>query len=399
MSTRRRGDALEKWEIGLVKAMIECGGYNDQDVLAYFTRPTRTVNHRLIGQIRREDRYKSVKKLSQEELDEFLSSWPDVDPETGLSLRGDELLIKAREAMIAAVHNFNSAGLTFRSELFIVTAIIAWTYLMHAFFKREGVDYRYYKTVGGIKQVDKTPEGADKYWELGKCIRHAKCPLPSGTVNNLETLLEIRHEIEHRSTNRIDDALSAKLQQCCLNFNESIKDIFGNQYGLEKRLSIALQFVTFSSDQRSILKKASKLPRHIETSLQKIHDRLSDEELADPRFSYHVAFVRKTANRASAADEAVEFVSPDSSEAAEINRVLLKETERPKYRPSDIVRIIQGEGYPRFTISKHTDLWHALDAKNTTKPYGVEIAGQWYWYEAWLARVREHCLEQRDKYV
>ena len=38
-----------------------------------------------------------------------------IDPETGLSLKGDELLIKAREAMIAAVHTFNSAGLTFGS--------------------------------------------------------------------------------------------------------------------------------------------------------------------------------------------------------------------------------------------------------------------------------------------
>lgn len=349
MPNHRRGNALEKWEISLVKAMFERGGYNDQDILAYFTRPTRTVNHRLIGQIRKEDRYKSFRKSSPEELDDFLSFWPDVDPETGLSIRGDELLIKAREAMIAAVHNFNSAGLTFRSELFIVTAIIAWTYLMHAFFKKEGIDYRYYRTVGGVKQVDKTPEGADKYWELGKCIKHEKCPLESGAANNLEALLEIRHEIEHRSTNKIDEALSAKLQQCCLNFNESIKGIFGNQYGLEKRLSIALQFATFSTDQRAILKKASALPRHIETSLQKIHDRLTDEELADPRFSYHVAFVRKTANRTSAADEAVEFVSSDSAEGIEINRVLLKETEKPKYRPSNIVRIIQQEGYRHFT--------------------------------------------------
>ena len=38
--------------------------------------------------------------------------------------------------MIAAVHIFNSAGLTFRAELFIVTAIIAWTYLLHAWYRR-----------------------------------------------------------------------------------------------------------------------------------------------------------------------------------------------------------------------------------------------------------------------
>ena len=51
--------------------------------------------------------------------------WPNVDPGTGLHLQGDELLIKAREAMTAAVHTFNSAGLYFRAELFIVTAVIA----------------------------------------------------------------------------------------------------------------------------------------------------------------------------------------------------------------------------------------------------------------------------------
>mgnify|MGYP006195519437 CR=1 FL=1 len=33
-------------------------------------------------------------------------------------------------------------------------------------------------------------------------------------------------EIEHRSTSRIDDAVSAKLQACCINFNESIKKLY-----------------------------------------------------------------------------------------------------------------------------------------------------------------------------
>jgi hypothetical protein len=31
---------------------------------------------------------------------EFLATWPDIDTQIGLSLRGDELLIEAREAMI-----------------------------------------------------------------------------------------------------------------------------------------------------------------------------------------------------------------------------------------------------------------------------------------------------------
>ena len=208
---RRRGNTLEKWEVALVKAMLAKNEYNDQDILAYFTRPTRSVNHRLIGEIRTEAKHRAVKAASSEDLDAFLATYPDIDHETGLSVLGDELLIKAREAMIAAVQTFNSGGLTFRSELFIVTAIIAWTYLLHAWFKREGINYKYHN--------NKTKGVEDKYWDIIRCLRHVNCPAKGGVANNIEFLVEIRHEIEHRSTNRIDDALGTKLQACALNFN------------------------------------------------------------------------------------------------------------------------------------------------------------------------------------
>ncbi len=200
----RRGHTLENWEIAIVKAMINRGTHftTDQDILAYFTHPTRSVNHRFVSEIRGETKHKSIKQASDEDLDVFLAIWPDIDHETGLSFRGDELLIKAREAMIAAVQTFNGAGLTFRAELFIVTIIIAWTYLLHAWFKRAGVDYRY--------SGQKTKEGADKFWELGHCLKQSQCPIKGGIARNLEFLIEIRHEIEHRSTSRIDDAIGAK---------------------------------------------------------------------------------------------------------------------------------------------------------------------------------------------
>lgn len=399
MPRRSPKSALEKWEVALVKTMISRGGYNDQKILSYFTRPTRSVNHRVISEIRTEAKHKSVRAASNDELDAFLAAWPNVDHETGLSLHSDELLIKAREAMIAAVHIFNSAGLTFRAELFIVTAIIAWTYLMHAFFRREGIDYRYYRNVNGVREIERTKNGAEKYWELGQCLRHARCPLPTGTKKNIELILEIRHEVEHRSTSRIDDAISAALQASCINFNDAIKDIFGKQYGLERRLPIALQFVTFDADQRAALKKAANLPQHIATMMTDFIDGLSDDEIADPRFTYRVAFVPKVANRASAADMAVHFVQAGSEEADEINRVLLKEVEKPKYKPSQIVTKIREDGYPKFSMHYHTQLWHSLDAQNPAKGLGVRmIDGQWYWYENWLARVRAHCEENAERY-
>jgi hypothetical protein len=198
----------------------------------------------------------------------------------------------------------------------------------HTYFRRERVDYRYYKNVGGVRQVETTKNGAEKYWEPGRCVRGLKCPVDKGNKDNLEFLLELRHEIEHRSTSRIDVAVSAKLQACCIKFNETIKKLFGPQSGPERRLPIALQFVTFSSDQRAVLKRASNLPRRIETMMDAFHQRLTDEEQGDPHFAYRVAFVSKVANKAAAADLAVEFVKPGSDEAVEISRVLLKEVEK-----------------------------------------------------------------------
>jgi hypothetical protein len=391
--------SLENWEIALVKAMISEKKWNDQDILAYFTRPTRSINHARISAIRSGTKHASVKAASSEELASFLVTWPDVDPATGLSVRGDELLLKAREAMIAAVHVFNGAGLTFRAELFIVTAIIAWTYLLHAWFKKQGIDYRHTVNENGKTVVVRTVNGEEKYWELSRCLKRAKCPLEKGIVNNLDFLLGLRHEIEHRSTTRIDDVIGPKLQACCINFNDTIKKDFGPQYGLERRLPIALQFVTFGPDQRAVLKQASALPRHIEMMMDNFDKHLTPEELADPRFRFQVAFVQRTANRPSSADQAIEFVVAGTEEAKEIDRVLLKEVEKKKYLPNEVVRIIRAEGFRKFNMHQHTLLWKKLDARKKEKGYGAfAMGGLWRWYESWVVRVREECRAHSDKY-
>lgn len=374
---------MKKWEVSIVKAMLQ-KNYIPQNVHAYFSRPTRSINQARISDIKEGKIHAAVKAASDAELDAFLEAWPDIDPATGLHVSGDELLIKAREAMIAAVHTFNSAGLFFRAELFIVTSIIAWTYLMHAYYKREGVDYRYKRN----GQVQKTKHGADKFWELGQCISHGGCPLERGVIDNLNFLTEIRHEIEHQSTDRIDDALSAKLQACCINFNDAIKRLFGKEFGLEKRLPIALQFVTFDGGQRAGL-IGQDLPQNVATAMEDFHNGLSEAEQADPKFRYRVAFVPKVAGKASKSDIAYEFVKAGSPEATNVERVLLKETERPKYLPSAIVEKAKDAGHGNFRMHDHTQLVNQLDARNPGKGYGVTVSGKWYWYDNWLEKVLE----------
>lgn len=194
--------------------------------------------------------------------------------------------------------------------------------------------------------------------------------------------------------------LSAKLQACCINFNDAIKTWFGSQYGLERRLPIALQFVTFGDDQRSILKKTSGLPGHIEAAINTFEEALSDEQYRDPAYRYRVAFVPVIKQRASAADLAVEFVKSGSEEADEINRILLKEVERNRFTPTQVVRLMNENGFPGFTQNDHTRLWRELDAKNPANGFGREgdYRNTWVWYDRWVERVRAHCEEQGERY-
>src|SRR5690606_37839888 len=107
-----------------------------------------------------------------------------------------------------------------------------------------------------------TRHGADKHWELEHCLGDAACPLDEATKANLKFLIEIRHEIEHQMTRRIDDLISAKLQACCLNFNAALRSMFGAEYGLDRELGVAIQFSGIAKSQRDLLLKDTNLPEH-----------------------------------------------------------------------------------------------------------------------------------------
>ena len=402
MTTRSRRNKLERWEIALIKAMLEKGTFgNDQDILAYFTRPSRSINHARILEIRREEKHARIRPATDDNLDTFIESWPHIEPETGLHILNDELLIKAREAMLFAVQNYNNPRTYFRSEIFIVTAIIAWTYLLHAYYKMQNVDYRYkVKRKDGTEDIYKTKQGADKYWDLSKCLKAPQCPIDNdGAKRNLEFLIDIRHEIEHRMTTRIDRALSAKLQACCLNFNRTIKNLFGDKFGLDNELSFALQFSGMNMRQARDMFGDKDLPAHIEAVRASFEDGLTEQQYNDPNYAYRVLFVPKIVNKKAQADEVVEFIRADSEEAKSLNTVYLKEIDKPRYRPGMVVERMQGEGFNGFRITQHTDLWKALNAKDPAKGYGVETESDgWRWYERWVDAVRQHCEENRERY-
>jgi len=313
-----------------------------------------------------------------------------------------ELVTKSREAALSAVQIFNNPLIVFKSEMFIVNMVIAWTYLLHSYYRRQGIEYRYHEVLpSGRKKYDKTKNGAHKYWELERCLNDDRSPIDHDSANNLRFLIGLRHEIEHQMTSKIDDALSARFQACCLNYNEVVKKLFGDDEGIDKYLSFSLQFSSLSESQVEKLNEYKELlPRNILRFVEDYDGNLSDDEFNSPKFAYRVLYTQKMANRRGQADKVIEFIPAGSEAAKDINKAyaVVKEKEKTKYRATTIVDMMHAEGFSNFKVNHHTKLWQKHDGKNPTKGYGVEVEKYWYWYEDWLSLVKQHCESNRRRY-
>jgi hypothetical protein len=309
------------------------------------------------------------------------------------------LVSQSQDAALSGVQVFNNPLIGFKSETFIVLMNIAWTYLLHAHYRRTGVEYRYYTRVGKVRRFDRTEDGSYRYWDLPKCIAARESPLDSATSKNLEFLIGLRDEITHHMSPELDQYVSARYQACCLNYNRYIKDLFGARFGIDRHLSYSLQFQSLSREQVATPTDAD-LPANVRSFITRFDSDLSPADLDSDRFAYRMLFVPKLVGKPGQADEVIEFLRPESELAQAVNRdlVALKEVERPKYLPSHIVQIMRGEGFRRFSITRHTELWQSLDAKDPAKGYGIVIEGAWYWYSRWLDLVRAHCEEHADRY-
>jgi len=312
-----------------------------------------------------------------------------------------ELLNKSKEAMLSAVQIFNNPNIQFKSESFIVLAVIAWTYLLHAYYRSNKVEYRYFDQGAKKRNFKLTKHGAFKYWELERCLDCDKSPIEGIVSKNLKFLIGLRHEIEHQMTTKIDDLLSARFQACCLNYNTYLKKLFPKQSGIEKFLSFSLQFTSLSERQIDQMVDYKDLPENVATYIQNFDKELPDNDFNDSRFSYRVLFVPKTANRKGQADKVIEFIPADSEIAKGMNKeyVLVKEKEKKKYSASEIWKKMNEEGFKKFGVYQHTTLWQSRNAKDESRGYGAMVVKTWYWYDSWLEFVRKHCQENKVKYV
>lgn len=311
----------------------------------------------------------------------------------------DELIKKSREAMLSAVQIYNNPQVTFKAETFITLAIISWTYLLHAYFRSKGIDYRYWHYKGKKKVFDKTKHGACRHWDLEHCLNHKENPLDSETTINLRFLIGIRHEIEHQMTDKIDEDISAKLQACAINFDYHIGKLFDERYCLNRELALTIQFSPLSPQQYDTLRDTSRVKSSVRNFVVDFESSLTDEELKSARYAYRVLFTPINVNRAGQADRVIEFIKSDSPFAENITKEyeIIRETEKKKFLPKDVVALMQKQGFKKFNMHKHTELWKSMKAKDSKKGFGVVVSEKWYWYERWVLEVEKYCQEHSSE--
>jgi hypothetical protein len=312
----------------------------------------------------------------------------------------NELLKKSQEAALAAIKVFNDPLVRFKSETFIVLMVIAWTYLLHAYYRGKRIDYRYYSQGPHRKRYDRTKHGSFKYWELERCLNDPKCPIEKNAANNLRFLIGLRHEIEHQMTRALDNSLSGRYQACALNYNAYLKQLFGSRYGLDEQLTYSIQFLELSDEQIAGPRPEPEIPSRLRAYIATFDSALTDDEFNDPRYSYRLIFTRKLVNHKGHADRVVEFIDPKSALGKEIERhfVVTKETEKPKFRAKKVVQAVRAAGFARFGMFAHTTFWRSEAAKDASKGFGTPIGDEWYWYQRWIDRCIQLCDQAGDQY-
>lgn len=376
MATYKKGGGLTADERRIVKALLN-DGWRNQDIQALVNigRHT-TINSARITGVKQNT---NVKPANAEEVAFYKKKKECYDWSTGLNLYDDERLIRSREAMILAVHVFNSPSCRFKTEIFTVLVNIAWTYLLHEFYLRKGV-----KIVA--------PNGYSLL--LGSMLGRTDCPLSQGMKNNLRTMKRIRDEVEHLLLGRSDLKWSTLFQACCLNYETTIVKLFGEKLSLQKELAFALQFSKLDIDQINSFQNY-EIPEKISALDANLKQGLSDKDLSDLEYQFQVFY---TLNSASKGVAGINFIKPGTDKAKDVSNVLEKyklADDQYPYKPATIAKLVAKKSNKKFLLSHHTQAWRlnkvrppkgATQPENTNKKYCIyHSAHRDYTYsEGWV---------------
>lgn len=205
-----------------------------------------------------------------------------------------------REATLA-VRLFNDPSEPRSFEAFVVHMHVAWLYLLHARFARDGVDVRYRRRDNPRRF--ETVDGEHKRWELAKCVEQRWPDADDPVRRNLEFFIALRNRVEHRHDHAdrpLSEAVSGHAQALLLNFEQELVSAFGAKYSLATVLRFPVFIGSFTPDgEKALVTLRNRLPAGLKRFIAEYHSGLPESVSADDRFELRLNVVLQQVSNSS----------------------------------------------------------------------------------------------------
>lgn len=275
----------------------------------------------------------------------------------------------SKNESLLAVDLYNRSAAERSLEGFVVHMHLAWLYLLHAAFRRNGLDYRYRKPNGHFERVD----GEVKTWELRRCLAEAYPNQDDPVRCNLEFFIKIRNKIEHRWEEPLATIIAGKSQALVLNYEEALVARFGNREGLGEVLRFPVFMSSLTPDAVRVLKETHrKLPKKLTTFIREHDASLAEDVQSDWRYDFRVLLLPQTGPKTEA-DAVMRFVREDEmtqeqQEARDVVQTIVRTRSiavqnKGKYKPTTVARMVQDELGVRVSVTLHTRAWKHFGAR------------------------------------
>lgn len=294
------------------------------------------------------------------------------------------------EEACLAVRLYNDSAESRSFEGFVIHMHLAWLYLLHAQFLRDGVDYRYWdpRRKNRLIKVD----GEPKRWELERSVRERWPNNVDPIRANLNLFIRLRNRLEHRHAHA-DDALMLNLaghsHALLVNFEEELTSQFGEESSLALRLRLPIFVGTFSSQGEQALRRFRKtLPKDLRSFLTEYEAGLDDNVVNDSRYEFRL---RATVELAPKDPEAVAIQFTNYADMTDEERIAVETMGRRgqvivrdrkqavsglgRMMPKPAALAVQA-GIPFvFNMSHFTSAWKILKVRpetNATNPHRTD---------------------------
>lgn len=213
-------------------------------------------------------------------------------------------LLDSRKEAITAIELHNGPRSARPLAGFLVHMHIAWTYLLHARFKRDGIDHHYRDPIfGRYMKVG----NERKAWDLSRSIQERWPDRNDPVRANLELLSDLRNRVEHRHESGLTVEAFGFTQAAIINYEEELVSTFGSKYSIAADVHTPISLSPISSAGVAAMARAqADLPAKLRELFIDYRAGL-DPEIADHRaFEFRIEMIQKRAPK-SKADLAVTY--------------------------------------------------------------------------------------------